>query len=352
MNQNVWMAPPPPGVSPAQHVRSGGRSWFHVLWVGILLFIVATVIMYATGNPNLYPTVILIGNFLVPIVFVTFLYDHQHLSLLSTETIARSFGIGGILGVLGASVLEALLITAPTSPNQGLSLGSAMLVGLIEEGCKIVAVIFLSRKMRHTTMMDGLLLGAAVGMGFAALESTGYAFTALLTSRTLTASIISTILRGVFAPFGHGVWTGILGAVLFRESGPRHFRIDIPVILTYLLVSILHGFWDGLPSTIGLFVVVPTGFPISVVTIVLAIIGIVILIVMYRRALHQRIQQAQYAQTQALSNPMGYQQMGQQMGYPQAGYPGYPPTGNAPTYDPIDTRVPPPPPSQPPYSPR
>lgn len=348
MNQNVWMAPPPPGVSPAQHVRSGGRSWFHVLWVGILLFIVATVIMYATGNPNLYPTVILIGNFLIPIVFVTFLYDHQHLSLLSTETIARSFGIGGILGVLGASVLEALLITAPTSPNQGLSLGSAMLVGLIEEGCKIVAVIFLSRKMRHTTMMDGLLLGAAVGMGFAALESTGYAFTALLTSRTLTASIISTILRGVFAPFGHGVWTGILGAVLFRESGPRHFRIDVPVILTYLLVSILHGFWDGLPSTIGLYVVVPPGFPISVVTIILAIIGIVILIVMYRRALHQRIQQAQYAQTQALSNPMGYQQMG----YPQTGYPGYPPTGNAPTYAPTDTRVPPPPPSQPPYSPR
>ncbi|HCI80108.1 MAG TPA: hypothetical protein DHW02_10515, partial [Ktedonobacter sp.] len=61
--------------------------------------------------------------------------------------------MGGILGVLGASVLEALLITAPTSPNQGLSLGSAMLVGLIEEFCKIVAVIILSRKMRHTTMM-------------------------------------------------------------------------------------------------------------------------------------------------------------------------------------------------------
>jgi len=291
--------------------------------------------MLYTGNPNLYPTVILIGNFLVPIVFVTFLYDHQHLSLLSTETIARSFGIGGILGVLGASVLESLLITAPTSPNQGLSLGSALLVGLIEEGCKIVAVIFLARKMRHTTMMDGLLLGAAVGMGFAALESTGYAFTAFLTSNGhVTASIFSTVLRGLFAPFGHGVWTGILGAVLFRESGPRHFRIDIPVILTYLLVSVLHGFWDGLPATVALYVIVPPGFPVSVVTIVLAIIGIVILTVFYRRALHQRIQQVQYAQT-TVGNP--------QMGYPNPMV-GNPMMGNMPMHDATDSRVPPPPP--------
>jgi protease PrsW len=304
MAQNVWMQPPPPqNIPPSHHVQRGGRSWFHTLWVGILLFILATFIMFFTGNPNLYPTVILIGNFLIPVVFVVFLYDHQHLSLLSTETIGRSFGIGGILGVLGASVLESLLITAPTSPNQGLSLGSSLLVGLIEEGCKIAAVMFLARKMRHTTQMDGLLLGAAVGMGFAALESTGYAFTAFLTSNGhVTASIISTVLRGLFASFGHGVWTGILGAVLFRESGPRHFRIDIPVIFTYLLVSILHGFWDGLPATVALYIIIPPGFPISVVTIVLAIIGVVILTSLYRRALHQRIQQAQFSQA-AMGGP-------------------------------------------------
>lgn len=323
MDQNAW--PPPQDVPPSQYVppqnasygppstvpsaqqaRRGGRSWFHVLWVGILLFILATVIMFFTGNFNLYPTVILIGNFLIPVVFVTFLYDHQHLSLLSTETIGRSFGIGGILGVLGASVLEALLVKVPVLPNQGLSLGSSLLVGLIEEGCKIAAVMFLARKMRHTTQIDGLLLGAAVGMGFAALESTGYAFTAFITSNGhLTASIVSTVLRGVFAPFGHGVWTGILGAVLFRESGPRHFRIDIPVILTYLLVSLLHGFWDGLPATVALYIIVPPGFPVSIVTIVLAIIGIVILTVLYRRALHQRIQQAQFAQAQMRNDITG-----------------------------------------------
>ena len=285
MAQNVWTPPP-------QSVRRGGRGWLHVLWVGLVLFIIATIVMFFTGNPNLYPTVILIGNFLVPVVFVAFLYDHQHLSTLSLETIGQSFILGGILGVLGASVLESLLLPTPTNPTHGLSLASAMLVGLIEEGSKIVAVMFLARKMRHTSQMDGLLLGAAVGMGFAALESTGYAFTALLLSHGyVPASIVATVLRGLFAPFGHGVWTGILGAVLFRESGPRHFRITGLVILTYLFVSVLHSLWDGLPLVVSLFIILPPGIPISVATIVLGVIGVTVLTVMYRRALHQRMYQ-------------------------------------------------------------
>src|SRR5205807_2877484 len=142
--------------------------------------------------------------------------------------------------------------------------------------CKIAVVAFLARGMRHTSQMDGLLLGGAVGMGFAALESTGYAFTVLLLSHGLVvASIFETVIRGVFAPFGHGVWTGILGAVLFRESGPQHFRITGLVILTYLFVSALHALWDGLPVT--LYLIIPPGLPIPVISLILGMIGIVIL---------------------------------------------------------------------------
>ena len=284
------------GVPPVQkHIR-GGSSWFHTLWVGLLLFVVATIIFYFTQNANLYPTVLLIGNFLIPVVFVAFLYDHQHLSVLTPETIGRSFGVGGILGVLGASVLETLLLPTPsssTSANGGLSLGSALGVGLIEEGCKIVAVMFIARRLRHTEAIDGLLLGAAVGMGFAALESTGYAFTAFISSNGhVTASIVSTVFRGILAPFGHGVWTAILGAVLFKQSSPNNrFRITGLVILTYLFVSVLHGLWDGLPLVFFLTIVIPPGFNISVATILLSVIGIIVLTIMYRRALRQRMTQ-------------------------------------------------------------
>ena len=281
MSQNVL-------TPPNKNEQRRGLSWLHVLFTGLVLFVVSTVVMFLTNNPNLYPTVILVGNFLVPVAFVAFLYDHQHLSALTPETIAKSFCLGGILGVLGASALEALLLPRPASPDQGLSLASGFAVGLIEEGCKIAAVIFLARRMRHTAPVDGLLMGAAVGMGFAAFESTGYAFTAFLLSQGhVGVSIAETVIRGLIAPFGHGIWTAILATVLFRESQPHHFRITGPVILAYLFVSVLHGLWDGLPSTI--YLIVPPGFHIPLVTLVLSVIGITVFSFMFRRATVQAI---------------------------------------------------------------
>jgi RsiW-degrading membrane proteinase PrsW (M82 family) len=286
MHQEDTWTPPQP--QPQQAYR--GWRWLRTLIIGVVLFIVASIILLWSGDPNLFPTVILIGNFLVPVVFVAFLYDHQHISSLSIDTIAASFGIGGVLGVLGATVIESLVVPAPANPTRGLSFEGALLVGLIEEGCKILAVIFLARKVPHTSQMDGLLLGGAVGMGFAALESTGYAFTALLISQGhISASLASTVLRGLLAPFGHGVWTGILGAVLFRESGPRHFRITGPLILAYLFVSTLHALWDGLPVTI--YFTIPPGFPIPLTSLILGVIGLIVLGVLYRGAIMRQKQQ-------------------------------------------------------------
>jgi RsiW-degrading membrane proteinase PrsW (M82 family) len=243
--------------------------------------------MFFTGNPNLYPTVILIGNFLVPVVFVAFLYDHQHISSITTGMLAQALVLGGMLGVLGASILEPLLLSAASNPDQGLTLGTGVMIGLIEEGCKGLALIWVARKTRHDSEVDGLLLGAAVGMGFAALESTGYAFTAFLTQQgAVAASIIETVLRGLLAPFGHGVWTGIFGAMLFRESTVTRFRFNVPVLLAYFFVSILHGLWDGWPRTI--YFVVPPGFAISVASVTISLIGIVVLVLLFRDAVTRR----------------------------------------------------------------
>lgn len=278
------------GSPPVQNVprRRVNLSWLNVLISGIVLFIISAVVMFFTGNSNLFPTVILIGNFLVPVVFVAFLYDNQHLSALTPESVTKSFCLGGILGVLGASILEALLIPAPSNINQGLPLTSALAVGLIEEGCKIAAVMFLARHMRKNVAMDGLLLGAAVGMGFAALESTGYAFTTFLTSHGYVgASIGETIIRGILAPFGHGVWTAILASTLFSASAPNRFRVNGKVLLAYLFVSVLHGLWDGLPGYF--FFIIPPGFSIPITFVFISIIGIIVLAIIYQRDKRKRI---------------------------------------------------------------
>jgi RsiW-degrading membrane proteinase PrsW (M82 family) len=142
--------------------------------------------------------------------------------------------------VLAASVLESYLL----SPSPGLFVG----VGLIEEAVKLCTLAVLTRHLTYKYVRDGMILGATVGLGFAAFESAGYAFTALFTEHGLSLmDLVQTeILRGLLAPVGHGLWTAILGGVLFSASDRRHFAITGRLLLAYLGVSLLHALWDSM----------------------------------------------------------------------------------------------------------
>jgi RsiW-degrading membrane proteinase PrsW (M82 family) len=124
----------------------------------------------------------------------------------------------------------------------------------VEEFAKILGVLVIFRSRNHDLALDGLIIGAAAGMGFAALESSGYAFTTFLRSGgSLSSTVYITLLRGILSPLGHGTWTAILAAVLLRESETKRFRLNLRVIGAYITVVVLHGLWDGIPSVIEMF---------------------------------------------------------------------------------------------------
>jgi RsiW-degrading membrane proteinase PrsW (M82 family) len=50
----------------------------------------------------------------------------------------------------------------------------------------------------------------------------------------------------LLAPVGHGLWTAILGGVLFSASARDHYAITGRLILSYLGVSVLHALWDSI----------------------------------------------------------------------------------------------------------
>ena len=112
-NQRAWTPPMRPVPVPRR-----GRRWLRTLVIGVLLFVATTLVMFLTGNPNLYPTVILIGNFLIPIVFVAFLYDHQHISALSLDTVATSFCVGGV-GCAGSLDTRNTFVTRTIQSRSG-----------------------------------------------------------------------------------------------------------------------------------------------------------------------------------------------------------------------------------------
>ncbi len=252
------------------------NSWWRVLLVGLLFYFATLVALGITGNPVLFPTVGLVGSFMIPVAYVAFFYDRRNQSRLTVPKIAQSFIYGGLIGVLAASLLEPLLI-------QQLNFGTAFLVGLVEEFVKILGILFIARRMNHDAEMDGLLLGVAAGMGFAALESNGYAFTAFLRSQgSLSLTVYVTLLRGILSPIGHGTWTAILTSVLFRESRDGHFRFNSKVIGAYLTVSILHGLWDGLPGAIA--VIFASGLDVFVAQALIGLVGFFILWLRWREA--------------------------------------------------------------------
>jgi RsiW-degrading membrane proteinase PrsW (M82 family) len=228
------------GVQPAETI-----SWWRVLLVGLLLYFIGIAILILSQNPVLFPTVVMLGSFIVPITYVAFFYGRRHLSQLSLPTTAMSFFYGGVLGVFASALLEPIFVR-PSDP------ASVFVVGLIEEAAKILGVMVIARRRRHDSELDGLILGAAAGMGFASLESNGYAFVAFLGSGgSLSATVMVTLLRGLLSPLGHGTWTAILASVLFREGSAGRFHINRKVIGAYLTVSVLHGLWDGLPAVVG-----------------------------------------------------------------------------------------------------
>ena len=220
-----------------------GWGWRRTFLTGLLLWIASVVVTALTENLLMIPTVVLLGSFLVPATAVDWYLDHYRSDLATPARVARAFILGGF-GVLAATVLEALVLPS------GLLVFSG--AGLIEELVKLLGLVLVARQLGCYRTRDGIVLGAAIGFGFAALESSGYALSALLVREDRTVvfslgSLVSTeIVRGFLAPFGHGLWTAIVGGALFAASKQGRLRLSWSVVAAYLAVVLLHASWDSM----------------------------------------------------------------------------------------------------------
>ncbi|MGW1170113.1 PrsW family glutamic-type intramembrane protease [Streptomyces sp. NPDC002550] len=236
---------PGPQQPPPPYPRIAAGLWRRCLGGGLAMWVLIAWVTYETRNSALLPTLILLGSLLVPVVFVLWAYE-RHGRDLGVSAILGCFLAGGTLGVLGASLTESNLVRP--SP------GTSVVVGLLEEAAKLGALVFVLRRQPAVRgMRAGLALGAAVGFGFAALESAGYAFGAALSSVSASAegvdlrTLLETeLLRGLLTPSGHGLWTAIAGGVLLsRRRLNGYFRLSAPVVGTCLGVSLLHALGDA-----------------------------------------------------------------------------------------------------------
>jgi RsiW-degrading membrane proteinase PrsW (M82 family) len=220
-------------------LSAGQRWWWRVLLAGAILYFAAMKLL--PFNANFAPLVIVLGAFLGPVVYVTYLYESDALYDVPTPTVALIFLSGGLLGVLAAQVVAQRAAIGV--------LGAAF----SEELAKPLGALWLSRHGQFRDARHGFLLGAAAGMGFAAFETMGYAFRVLLQGGgdlDLLGQVLLT--RGLLSPLAHATWTALVVGVFWREGR----RLNLAVVLAFAAAVLLHAAWNWTASEIPIEIAV------------------------------------------------------------------------------------------------
>ncbi|HEX3722948.1 MAG TPA: PrsW family glutamic-type intramembrane protease [Nitrolancea sp.] len=235
------------------------RFYWRIFVIGLVAYFAASRVLSSTHNTNLVPLVTLLGSMLVPVTFVVFCWEQRAFADFPPTVVGLAFVVGSTVGLLAAAVLEPKFVI-------GAGFGAALIIALIEETAKASAALWFLGDNRRYREFDGLVLGAAVGMGFAALETAGYGFSFFLYGfvanaqsqgstydSALSAGIGQMIhvldVRMLLAAFGHGVWTAIICATIWRErresSAPRLMSSFVPA---YAISMLLGNLWGAAPG--------------------------------------------------------------------------------------------------------
>jgi RsiW-degrading membrane proteinase PrsW (M82 family) len=194
-------------------------------------------------NPNLIPGLVMVGAFAVPLASVLFFFEVNAARNVSLRLVGKLIFLGGVVSVAVALVL----FEATAGLIWWLGASSA---GLVEEAAKLAAVLLIVRGgacARYPYILNGMLFGAAVGTGFAAFESAGYALRVGIAGGD-GAMIDNIIARGMLSPLGHVVWTAIAAGALWRVKGGDGFRFEMlrdrRAYAPLALVCALHFLWN------------------------------------------------------------------------------------------------------------
>ncbi len=214
------------------------------------------------GNPNFYPALIMTVSLTVPLAVLFLFYELNVWRDVSMYNVIRALVGGGAVSLVITMLIPIFL---PGFMSEG-----ACWAGLYEETAKLLTflVVLALARMRVNHILQGILLGGAVGAGFAAFETAGYVFNEFVNnlikshSYSISNDALTDIalLRGVLAPFCHVAWTAISAGVLCRiilkrraeqVEGSEGDRFDFGALFDkrflrlFLVPVILHFTWNG-----------------------------------------------------------------------------------------------------------
>ena len=264
--------------SPSSVAKNWPKPWLYsrvfLLFAAVyaLLFVMAD----AFQNSNAFPGLMVVGSFAVPFTTLVLFMELNVWRNVSFHNVLQMFALGG-----AASLVCSLVGFNVMDVNWGK--WQATTAAFVEEPGKAV-IVWAFLKFRTKTpyrLLNGLLVGAAVGAGFAAFESAGYAFNGFLNAystillsnqgdiqqalmqgpgqvfKVLSAMMGAAMgsayesigLRGLLAPGGHVAWAAIHGAafsILARDGSlSAQSFFDRRYLALAAIPVVCHFLWNS-----------------------------------------------------------------------------------------------------------
>ncbi len=267
-----------PKVEDINPKQASAWVYFKILLFFLIAYIPTRIGFITYGNTNFLPIMVMLAAFAVPVTILIFFFEINLFRNIPFYKVIKYFVLGGSLSLILAILYFSLPYFESSATTQTFT--GALMIGLIEEAAKAVIVaIFLFKSKKSKYILNGLLVGAAVGAGFAAFETAGYILRYGMSGGVQTMLEIIK-LRGFLAPGGHVAWAAIEGAALmyvkgFEKLDKKHIN-DKRFLLICLIPVVLHGIWD-----------MPIELPYYLVQIAMTIIAWIVIIYFINLGLKQ-----------------------------------------------------------------
>ena len=237
--------------APGQMLEIWQKPWlfFRVALAGIALSLLILASWNIFSSTAMGVMLFMIPSFVLPLAAAVFFWEMNIPGNVSLYEMLLLVLLGGVLSLTVTGVVRNLF----DMPD------AAFLVGpLPEEAAKLAIVYLLLKRNKYRCGLQGILIGGAVGVGFSAMESAGYAWdnftSAIMTAQEfsiVTDSVTDVIVaRSLLSPGGHVVWAALYGGALGLAMGRNGGTIRLGLLTDKLVIAswsgafLLHTAWN------------------------------------------------------------------------------------------------------------
>ena len=271
------MRPIPPPPPDREEIAANRRRVFSCGCIGCagLFFFFGMGLLLIGAIPN--PVVLAIAGLaaILPVPTYTFLvlqldrYEHE-----PWQALLAAFLWGALVATFIAAIFNDLIgsiVTQIVGDQLGDMLTTSAVAPIVEETAKGFALLLLYWMLRHEfdNVLDGIVYGSLVGIGFAMTENILYFGRTLQENGPIGLGVLF-YLRVMLGGFGHALYTGTIGAGLgFARETHRRWLVPILIPGAYILGILQHAAWNFLGATVVPAVLGESADPVTMLFVIM-----------------------------------------------------------------------------------